>query len=234
MSTPPAPWPLATFRAFRDRPRLVSSLAVGAAVGVVLYGLPNALRDSTRNILIWDSTGLTFSLLMIGMMCDCGIDRIQARAAAQDEGRGLTLVLSVLAASLSVVAIAQELSLAKGDHEPVKALRVGLAFLTIVVSWFFTHLNFALHYAHEYYSPETCEDQEGRTDRGGLNFPGGEPPDYWDFLHFSLIIGVANQTADIQISSRKLRSLATLHSLVAWFFNAVILALTVNLAATLF
>jgi uncharacterized membrane protein len=234
MTTPPAPWPLATFRAFRDRPRLVSSLAVGAAVAVVLYALPNALRDSTRNILIWDSAGLTFSLLMIGMMYDCGIDRIQARAAAQDEGRGLTLVLSVLAATLSVVAIAQELSLAKGDHEPVKALRVGLAFLTIAVSWFFTHLNFALHYAHEYYSPESCPDQEGRVDRGGLNFPGGEPPDYWDFLHFAVIIGVASQTADISFTSKPLRRIGTVHGALSFVFNTVVLALTINLLAGLF
>src|SRR5215469_6932159 len=104
MTTPPAPWPLATFRAFRDRPRLVAALAVGAAVAAGLYLLPNDLRPSTRNILVWDSAALTFSVLMLGMMSDCGVDRIQARAAAQDEGRGLTLTLSVLAATLSVFA----------------------------------------------------------------------------------------------------------------------------------
>ncbi|MGZ3273380.1 MAG: DUF1345 domain-containing protein [Caulobacteraceae bacterium] len=234
MSTPPAPWPIATFRAFRDRPRLTTALAVGAAVALCLYGVPNGLRESTRNILIWDSAGLTFCVLMIGMMCDCGIDRIQARAAAQDEGRGLTLVLSVLAAGLSVMAIGQELSLAKSDHEPVKAFRVALAFATIAVSWFFTHLNFALHYAHEYYSPETCEDQAGRTDRGGLAFPGGEPPDYWDFLHFSVIIGVASQTADISFTSKPLRRIGTVHGALSFVFNTVVLALTINLLAGLF
>jgi uncharacterized membrane protein len=234
MTTPPAPWPLATFRAFRDRPRLSSSLAVGAVIALVLYGAPNALRDSTRNILIWDSAGLTFCLLMIGMMCDCGIERIQARAAAQDEGRGLTLTLSVAAAALSVFAIAQELGLAKNDHEPVKALRVALAFATIAVSWFFTHLNFALHYAHEYYSPETCPDQDGRVDRGGLNFPGGEPPDYWDFVHFAVIIGVASQTADISFTSKPLRRIGTIHGSLSFVFNTVVLALTINLLAGLF
>ena len=234
MSTPPAPWPLATFRAFRDRPRITSSLAVGVVMAFVLYGLPNALRPSTRNVLIWDSAALTFIVLMVGMMCDCGIDRIQARAAAQDEGRGLTLFLSVLAAILSVFAIGQELSLAKNDHEPIKALRVGLAFATIAVSWFFTHLNFALHYAHEYYSPETCRDQDGRSDRGGLAFPGGEPPDYWDFVHFAVIIGVASQTADISFTSKPLRRIGTVHGILSFVFNTVVLALTINLLAGLF
>jgi uncharacterized membrane protein len=234
MTTPPGSFPLATVRAFRDRPRLTTSLAVGAAVALGLYLVPNALGHTTRNILIWDSAAGTFVALMIGMMCDCGIDRIQARAAAQDEGRGLTLTLSVLAAALSVFAIAQELSLAKNDHEPIKALRVALAFGTAGVSWFFTHLNFALHYAHEYYSPETCPDQEGRTDRGGLNFPGGEAPDYWDFLHFAVIIGVASQTADISFTSKPLRRIGTVHGCLSFVFNTVVLALTINLLAGLF
>ena len=234
MSTPPAPWPIATFRAFRDRPRITSSLMVGVVVAIGLRVVPNDLRESTRNILIWDSAGLTFCVLMVGMMFDCGVDRIQARAAAQDEGRGLTLLLSVLAAGLSVMAIAQELSLAKNDHEPVKAFRVALAFGTIAVSWFFTHLNFALHYAHEYYSPETCADQDGRTDRGGLAFPGGEAPDYWDFLHFAVIIGVASQTADISFTSKPLRRIGTVHGALSFVFNTVVLALTINLLAGLF
>jgi uncharacterized membrane protein len=234
MTTPPAPWPLATFRAFRDRPRITSSIVVGVVVAIGLHVVPNDLRESTRNILIWDSAGLTFCVLMIGMMCDCGIDRIQARAAAQDEGRGLTLILSVLAAGLSVMAIAQELSLAKNDHEPIKALRVALAFATIAVSWFFTHLNFALHYAHEYYSPETCPDQDGHTERGGLAFPGGEAPDYWDFVHFAVIIGVASQTADISFTSKPLRRIGTIHGSLSFVFNTVVLALTINLLAGLF
>nr|QQZ52090.1 DUF1345 domain-containing protein [Phenylobacterium glaciei] len=38
---------------------------------------------------------------------------------------------------------------------------------------------------------------------GGLLFPGGEDPDYWDFLHFSTVIGVASQTADIAFTSSR-------------------------------
>lgn len=234
MSTPPAPWPLATLRAFRDRPRLLTALTVGAVLAAVLYGLPNKLAWSTRDILIWDCAALTFIIGMVGMMCDCGVDRIQARAAAQDEGRGLTLILSVLSAALSVFAIGAELGLAKGDHGTLKALRVVLAFATIAVSWFFTHLIFALHYAHEYYSPETCSDQDGRTERGGLAFPGGEPPDYWDFLHFAVVIGVACQTADVAFTSKPLRRIGTIHGALSFVFNTVVLALTINLLAGLF
>ena len=98
----------------------------------------------------------------------------------------------------------------------------------MALSWTFVHLIFAFHYAHAFYAPAAKGG-----DRGGLLFPGGEAPDYWDFLHFSLIIGVAQQTADIQITDRTLRRTTTVHSLTAFLFNTVIVALTVNLAVGL-
>ena len=92
----------------------------------------------------------------------------------------------------------------------------------------FVHVLFGLHYAHRFYAPD-----ETKCDRGGLLFPGETQPDYWDFLHFSLIIGVASQTADVQIADRRLRRLATVHSVTAFVFNTVLVALAVNLAVNL-
>ena len=105
-----------------------------------------------------------------------------------------------------------ELSEAKADHGLFKAARVVLAFATVSASWFVAQLIFALHYAHEYYSPS--DTQPGAL-REGLKFPEGGEPDYWDFLHFSIIIGVAAQTADIAFDSRRLRRIGTVHSLLA-------------------
>lgn len=234
MTTPPAPMIVATWRAFRDRPRILAGIVVGIVVAVVLLLMPNPLRGSTRGVISWDAAALTFIVLMMMMMRRSGVEKIQATAAAQDEGQGLTLLLSTLAAAVSVLGIAAELGIAKADHEPVKALRVGLAFATIAISWFFIHLIFAIHYAHEYYSPETCPDQHGHAERGGLRFPGDEPPDYWDFVHFAVIIGVASQTADIEFTRKPLRRIGTIHGVLSFVFNTVVLALTINLLAGLF
>jgi uncharacterized membrane protein len=106
---------------------------------------------------------------------------------------------------------------------------VTLAFVTVALSWFFVQLNFALHYAHAYYT----RAKAGRSDAGGLVFPGTKAPDYWDFLHFAIIIGVATATADIDITDKGLRRLGTAHSLFAFAFNTVIVALTINLLAGL-
>ena len=159
-------------------------------------------------------------------------DAIRRRAAELDQAGALVLPLSMAAAVASVVVLV--LAMVAGGGKPTVGQAV-FSVGTVGLSWLYVHIIFALHYAHGFYAPrEQGKGEKGGGDQGGLIFPGEDEPDYWDFLHFGLIIGVANQTADIQISSRKLRGLATLHSLVAWFFNAVILALTVNLAATLF
>lgn len=174
----------------------------------------------------WDAGVGVFLLLTFSHLFRArALADIRRRAAELDQAGAVVLPLSLIAALASVVVVVMVMA---GGGGPTAADAV-FSITTVALSWLFTHLIFALHYAHEFYAPH----ETGEGDRGGLIFPGEHHADYWDFLHFGLVIGVANQTADIQISSRKLRRIATVHCLVAWLFNAVILALTVNLAATL-
>jgi len=108
---------------------------------------------------------------------------------------------------------------------------VALAFATVIASWFLVQLIFALHYAHEYYSPAP-----GHPERlaKGLVFPDDDTPDYWDFLYFAVVIGVASQTADVSFKTKALRRVGTVHGVIAFTFNTVVLALTINLLAGLF
>jgi uncharacterized membrane protein len=154
-------------------------------------------------------------------------DDIRQRAAALDEAGGAVLPLAVFAALASIAVVIGEAVRAAGDRQETGGAAI-LALATVALSWTFVHLIFALHYAHAFYAPAGKGE-----DQGGLAFPGGGDPDYWDFLHFSLIIGVAQQTADIQILDKRLRRTATVHSVTAFLFNTVIVALTVNLAVSL-
>ena len=154
-------------------------------------------------------------------------DEIRQRAAALDEAGGAVLPLAVLAALASIAVVIGEAVRVAGDRQETGGAAI-LALTTVALSWTFVHLIFAFHYAHAFYAPAG----KGK-DRGGLLFPGGEAPDYWDFLHFALIISMAQQTADIQITDRTLRRTTTVHSLTAFLFNTVIVALTVNLAVGL-
>ena len=211
------------------RPRLVGAFAVGAAVAVAFAVIPNNMLWSTRAVLSWDAFCLFFIVATFRMMSECDGTKIRERAKTQDEGQHFILGLSIIAAVASLITIGAELSLAKNDHGALKLFRVLLAFATVMASWLFVQIVFALHYAHEFYG----EDDSGDPHRGGLAFPGDDLPDYWDFLHFSTIIGVAGQTADVAFTSRGLRRTGTVHGMLAFVFNTVVLALTINLLAGL-
>ena len=212
-----------------NRPRLAASILAGAVVAAALSLTPNELRVSTRVVFSWDALLICFLALTLPMMATCDETKIRARAAGQDEGQHFVLALAIIAAVASIVAIAVELSLAKTDHGLWKGLRIALAFATVAGSWLFVQIIFALHYAHEYYG-----EGDGGARRGGLNLPDDDMPDYWDFLHFAAIIGVAAQTADVAFTSKTLRRTGTVHGMVAFIFNTVVLALTINLLASLF
>jgi uncharacterized membrane protein len=226
MTTSPAKVEGRIARALRmatSRPHLVSGAVVGILAWAALALVPE-FRWSTRSILAWDAGVLTFVVGMMIHMADKDPDAMRAASARQDEGQGLILTLVLVASIASLASVAAELGLAKNAQGLEKSARVALAAVTVAGSWFMVQLIFALHYAREYYSM-------GRP--GGLAFPGKEDPDYWDFIHFAVVIGAAAQTADIAFTSKPLRRIGTLHSLIAFVFNTVVLALSINLLASL-
>ncbi len=220
-------------RIFRARPRLLQAVGFGVAVALVLSFVPGGVNWSTRSILSWDAGCLFFITTMLWVLGRQKPEDMQRRAAQQDEGQGFILTLVLIAAVTSIGAVAVELSAAKNLHGFDKTLRIALAFATVATSWFLVQLIFAIHYAHEYHAPDVDDKVEGPIVKG-LGFPGDEPPDFWDFLHFAIVIGVASQTADIAFTSKTLRRIGTVHGVVAFTFNTVILALGINLMAGLF
>ena len=95
---------------------------------------------------------------------------------------------------------------------------------SIVLSWLYMNMIFALHYAHGYYG-------HGNAMHKGLDFPGTDEPDYWDFAYFALVLGMTFQVSDVQIVNRRVRRTALTHSVIAFFFNVFIIAISVNVAA---
>ena len=157
------------------------------------------------------------------MIARADMARIRRNAALQDEGRLAMLVLTVAAALASLAAILIELKTKSGvGREPVQ---LALATVTIALSWAFVHTIFALHYAHEFHD-------ERRTGSGGLAFPGGEEPDYWDFVYFSFVIGMTSQVSDVAVTSKSIRQTVAAHGIVSFVFNVAVVALMVNIAAS--
>ena len=213
-------------KVFTSRPYLLTAIALGVAVFFVTTTFVH--HAMTRALIAWDSGVITFVALSLIFMAGADESCMKRRALAHDEGAHLMLVLAVLAAVASVGGLVIELTATKG--QPGADLRVALAAGTVVLSWLFVQVAFALHYAHVYYLSE-----DGAAHQGGLDFGyGAEEPDYWDFLHFAIVIGATSQTADIVFKSKLMRRVGTLHSIIAFGFNTAILATMINLAASLF
>ena len=163
------------------------------------------------------------------IMRRCGVDVIRSRAARQDDSGIVILGVILLAICASFLAIAELIGLAKTAASEARIWYLALAGSTIFVSWLVTQVMFAFHYAHEHYSPHGSHAIEG-----GLDFPADRNSRLLGFhLFFDPSIGATSQTSDVSIKSKEIRRLVTLHAVVSFFFNTMVLALTINLAASL-
>jgi uncharacterized membrane protein len=145
-------------------------------------------------------------------------EQIRSRARANDANRPELLALTGVVTVVVLVAVAAEVTQRGAPARAVVALIVS----TLVISWLFSTLVYALHYAHLFYS------KDGAADRGGLDFPGTPDPDYTDFLYFAATLGMTFQTSDVEINDRSIRRVVTVHSLMAFVFNIGVLAFTIN------
>ncbi|EGP47523.1 DUF1345 domain-containing protein [Achromobacter insuavis] len=208
--------PLPFFHAHR-RLVLCGLLFVAVAVGLWRAGL----APSRAGLLGFDLAALVFLLLTGAAFGKATPAAMRVRAQQVDVGRSAVLWSSVLLSCLVMLALWTEMR-AAGGAEGVTDLIAAAA--SIVLSWLYMNMIFALHYAHGYYSHRNGMHK-------GLDFPGKEDPDYWDFAYFSLVLGMTFQVSDVQIVSRRLRRTALMHSVIAFFFNVFIIAISVNVAA---
>jgi uncharacterized membrane protein len=212
-------------RMVRLHGKIVYAILFGTAMYLALAIFD--LRAETRLLLGWNLGVALYLWLTHRWMRRADVAHIRRRAALQDEGAFLILLLSIVATLASLVAIVFEIGGAKQAPHAQQVMPALLAFTTILLSWTFVHTIFSLHYAHEYYG-------EGRDKKiGGLNFPGDNEPDYWDFLYFSLVIGMTSQVSDVGITSKVIRRMAAAHGVLSFFFNVTVLALTVNAVSNL-
>jgi uncharacterized membrane protein len=206
----------------RLRPRLLGAAIMACLVFAVL---PAAWALNSRLLVAWDVGVGCFLALAWIMAARSSPAKMQERAAVEDVTAVTFLALTLAAATVSLVAIAAELTGIRSDGSDEQAFRLIVAAATILCSWFFVHTMYAIHYAHEYYGD--------RGERRGIAFPHEKEPDYWDFFYFSFNLGAAAQTSDVVILSKRMRRLALAHTILAFLFNTTILALAVNVGAGL-
>ena len=205
----------------RLRPRLLTAILVGSMMAAAM---PGAISLQTRlligwNLVVWIYLPLAF-WMMLGRK---GSVNVQARAQRLNEGVVPMLTLAVLGALASLLAITLELQAAKQQHDTRYVL---LALTTVAGSWLLLPVEFGIAYASLYHG-------DGKASHG-LEFPGDDgPPDYGDFLYFSITVAATSQTSDVCVSSRAMRRIVLAQALLAFVFNTGVLALAINILAGL-
>jgi uncharacterized membrane protein len=188
-----------------------------AFAGITL-GAALRLPIEEAAILGFDIAAALFIALALPLWVADNPEDARARAARDDGGRVLLMVTA--AAVLAAILLALGRMVEGRSH--LTAADFAIVAGTLVLAWLFSNLVYAYHYAHLYY------DQVDAGDAGGILFPEGGKPVFADFVYFAFVIGMTCQTADLDIASRRIRRVVTLHGLFTFFFNLGVLAMSIN------
>ena len=63
-------------------------------------------------------------------------------------------------------------------------------------------------------------------------FPAAASPTTLDFAYYSFVVGMTSQVSDVAVASRSMRRLTMIHAILAFLFNIAVLALSINIIAS--
>ena len=192
---------------------------------IVYLAEPAVLAHAPRALVTWDLG--TFAYLLLGWLTIARADAQMTRMRARlyDQSGYIIFLLVLTAACASVVAI----GFVVGDikHLPFweRTAHLALSITALVLAWLLIQTLFAFHYAREYYATGAGDDGL----QGGLSFPGGKPPDYFDFAYYAFVVGMTSQVSDVAVTSRHMRRETLVHGILSFIFNVAIFAMSVNI-----
>jgi uncharacterized membrane protein len=206
-------------------PSAVERLLAVSAVGVVVGTIAAFIAPWQFAVLAaWDSAAGVFVAWIWTSVVRFTPEQTRIRATREDNGRVATSILLLSASVASLVGTGFDLMKAERAHSLGRVDLTVIGLLTVALSWAVVHTVFALRYAHEYYTPPV----------GGIDFKTDkELPDYLDFGYVAFTVGMTFQVSDTDIQARIMRRTVLRQALLAYLFGAVILAVVVNVIASL-
>lgn len=201
-----------------------SRLALCVAVGLVAAVPAAILTDWQIAVLVgWDVTALLFITLVWRGTKDKDSASTKAHATKEDDSRVAANAILVGASVASLVGVVFALIEAAASQGAAHTGIAAVAVLSVVLSWASVHAVFTLRYAHMFY-----------TDGGGIDFHAGHyQPTYGDFLYVALTVGMTFQVSDTDLTGMAIRRAAIRHALLSYLFGVVVVAITINVVASL-
>lgn len=148
-----------------------------------------------------------------------------AQKAQQEDGSRLFVSLFIILVTIGCFVSVLMIIISSKDKELNDAYIIIICILAMLSSWVLVHTIYTFHYARLYY--------ENKAAGTGLEFPGGDKPDYLDFAYFSFVMGCTFQVSDVGVSSKKIRRVALFHGLLSFALNTFVVALTINIISGL-
>jgi uncharacterized membrane protein len=206
-------------------PSAAERLLVVTSAGVVFAAVAASLAPWQFAALGgWDVAAAAYVAWVWTTVGRWSAEDTRTHATREDTSRVATSLILLGASVASLVGTGFDLLKAHQAHTAGRVTLTVIAVLTVALSWTVVHTVFALRYAHEYYSPPV----------GGIDFKThGEFPDYQDFAYVAFTVGMTFQVSDTDIQARRTRRTVLRHALLAYLFGAVILAVVVNVIASL-
>jgi uncharacterized membrane protein len=200
-------------------------LVVGTLAGVVAAAVATAARAPWQAALSigWCALALVILVWVWAQIAPKDPEATAEHARSEDFSRGNSDLVLLGASVASLIAVGMTLVLAGQSHDGRKAALITLTVLTVALAWGLVHTVYALRYGDLYYADPV----------GGIDFNEDDSPDYRDFAYLALTIGMTFQVSDTNLQSKPIRRNAIRHALLSWAFGTVIVAITINIVASL-
>jgi uncharacterized membrane protein len=209
----------------RATQRLGLALMLAAAA---FAAQPDSVSWHTRAVASWDLGSLIYLGLAWGLIACSDAETTRDHALSQDLSGYLIFLFVVSASCASIVAIGFVVGTIKDLPFWSRAWHLTLTVAALISSWVLIQTVFAFHYARSYYVGEN----RSQSPIPELNFPGNRDPDYLDFAYYSFVVGMTSQVSDVAVTSPRMRRLTLIQSVLAFIFNIAILALSINILAS--
>ena len=175
----------------------------------------------------WNVTALAILLTIWPIIIRADSVLAPLRAAREDQTEGAARVLLIGASVASLLGAGYALHLAGRENGAPRVGLIGVAVLTVVLSWTVINTVYTLRYADQYF----------RSKPGGIAFgteDDQQHPSYRDFAYVAFTIGMCYQVSDTTLRNRRMRHTVLAHALLSYVFGVVIVAGSVNLISGLF
>ncbi|HVI47020.1 MAG TPA: DUF1345 domain-containing protein [Chitinophaga sp.] len=206
--------------------RVLVSLGLTLAVFLCLLASGVTFSLLVYYMLLWDVFALSYIVTGWMVFFKRTVTEIREWARIDDGSRIYVSAIVLLSSFVSLVMVLQLLL----SNERITNMYLTVAIAGILLSWAMVHTTFCFHYANLYYDDDKIDNTRHAA---GLEFPKEKWPDYLDFAYFSFVIGMTFQVSDVQIDSRLIRRTALVHGLISFVLNTFVVALTINLIASL-